>query len=457
MTKKPILQPFARLHTPLTRRGFLKWTGATGAAAALGSVLPTSWAQGEPVTLTYWHGWTGQWEEMVQFVVDSFHEQQDRIRIEPVVVPWDQFLTKLSAAIAAGNPPDIATLFGSTAIPTLARQGAILALDDISADNVTEAQAWFDPNVFALGQFEGKTYGLSYWAGGYALLYNKAHFAEAGLDPERGPTTIAELDEYAEALTVREGNTITRLGFLPSDLWLWGTVFGGSFYDPETGQVTANDPAIVRALSWMQSYPEKYGAREVAAFQAGLSSERAQNLDPFISGKYAMQIQGPWKLGDLKNFGQGIDYGVVPPPVPEAGMGVANWTWGDIQIIPQGAKDPAAAAEFVLFTGGVNDPEGYSQRVTWGKRPINVPVSSQVLDEPEFRAVVDAFPGFQTYIDALLNAERVGSPPVMAASSYYADRMTSMLEEIMLLSAEPQVALDALTADVQRQLQMMGG
>jgi multiple sugar transport system substrate-binding protein len=206
----------------------------------------------------------------------------------------------------------------------------------------------------------------------------------------------------------------------------------------------------------MQTYPEKYGAREIAAFQAGLSSERAQNLDPFISGKYSMQMNGPWKLGDLKNFGSDIQFGVVPPPVPEAGMPTANWTWGDIQIIPNGAKDPAAAAEFVLFTGGVNDPEGYVERVTWGDRPINVPVSQQVIDNPAFQEIVTAFPGFDVFVDALLSADIVGSPPVMAASAFYSDRMTAMLEKVLLLQQEPQAALDALTAEVQRQLETMG-
>jgi multiple sugar transport system substrate-binding protein len=190
-----------RLGSPISRRNFLKLSGAASAAAALGTLSPRGLAQ-EPVTLTYWHGWTGQWEEMVNFVVDMFHQKQDRIRIEPVVVAWDQFLAKLSAAIAAGNPPDIATLFGSTAIPTLARQGAILALEDIEGVDLAAAQAWFNPSVYQLGQFEDKTYGLSYWAGDNCLLYNKAHFEEVGLDPEKGPTTLAELDAFAEQLTV---------------------------------------------------------------------------------------------------------------------------------------------------------------------------------------------------------------------------------------------------------------
>ncbi len=85
--KRPAKQTLRPLETPLSRRTFLKLTGATGAAAALGSVVPNALAQSEPVTLTYWHGWTGQWEEMVEFVVDSFHASQDRIRVDPVVVP----------------------------------------------------------------------------------------------------------------------------------------------------------------------------------------------------------------------------------------------------------------------------------------------------------------------------------------------------------------------------------
>ena len=107
MSKNAATQTFLRhlnttlSSTTISRRTFLKLTGATGAAAALGSLTPVSFAQ-EPVTLTYWHGWTGEWEKMVQFVVDMFHEQQDRIRIEPVVVPQDQLLGQTECGDCCG-------------------------------------------------------------------------------------------------------------------------------------------------------------------------------------------------------------------------------------------------------------------------------------------------------------------------------------------------------------------
>ncbi|MGH2562308.1 MAG: ABC transporter substrate-binding protein [Thermomicrobiales bacterium] len=453
------LEKTAKHQSTFSRRHLLR--AAAGGAAGAGALATGARAaravsaiQGKEIKLTYWHGWTEQWEEMVQFVVDMFHEKQSRIRIEPKVVPWDQFIPKLTAAIASGNPPDLVTLFGSTAIPTLADQEAIVPINDLI--DLPATQSWVDPNVLKLGEYNGQLFGLSYWAGCYSLLYNKQHFVEAELDPEVGPATIADLDTLAERLTVRQDNgNIDRMGFLPNsgEFWLWGTVFGGDFYDEENQKVTANDPKLVEALTWYQAYAEKYDAKKVAAFNEGLASERAQNLDPFIAGKYAIQSQGPWKLGDIQKFAdEGLDYGVVPPPLAGPEGVPSNWTWGDIQIVPKGSKDPAAAAEFVQFTAGVGDPEGYAKRVVWGDRPINVPVSKSVLEVPSFQEVVKNYAGFQTFIDSLLGAERVGSPPVMPAAAFYNDRLTAMMDRVMLMEGAPQQALDALTEEVQKEL-----
>jgi len=431
-------------------------TGLAGLPlGAPSSVFAAAAVQAEPIELTYWHGWTEQWEEMVQSVVDMFHAKQDRIRIKPQVVAYDQFLTKLTAAIAAGNPPDVVTLFGSTAIPTLANEGAIIPLNGLEGVDMAGITEWMNPDILRLGEYQDNLYGLSYWAGCYSLIYNTKHFTEVGLDPEVGPTTIAELDSFADQLTQRQDNgNIERMGFLPSEgtFWLWGTVFGGKFFDYENLKVTADDPALVEALTWYQSYAEKYDPQKVAAFNEGLASERAAQQDPLLAGKFSIQAQGPWKLGDIKLFGEGFEYNVVAPPRVTEGDPLSNWTWGDIQVIPKGSKDPSAAAEFVQFTAGVNDPEGYAERVVWGDRPINIPVSASVLENPAFQDVVKNYPGFQEFLDSLLKAERVGSPPVMPAAAFYEDRLSSAVEQVMLLQTEPEAALDKVTTEVQREL-----
>ena len=160
---------------------------------------------------------------------------------------------------------------------TFANEEAIVALNDIEGYDDAAVQAWMDPNVYKLGQYGDKVYGLSYWAGAFAIMWNKANFTEAGLDPEVGPTTIAELDALADSLTVRDADgNISRLGFSSNDLWLWGTVFGGSFFDAAANKITANDPNIVEALTWMRTYPEKYDPQKVAEFQEGLLRARSE-------------------------------------------------------------------------------------------------------------------------------------------------------------------------------------
>jgi multiple sugar transport system substrate-binding protein len=263
-------------HRKISRRSFLRKSLLGTGALALYEIpfRRSAYAAKVPVILTYWHGWTAEWEKMVQFVVEMYHAKQDRVRINPVVVPWDQFIPKLTAAIAAGNPPDIVTLFSSSPIPTLAAQQAIIALDDIPGVDLASAQEWFDPRIFSLGQYKQKTYGLSYWAGDFCILFNKEHFAQAGLDPENAPKTVVELDSYAEKLTQRHsGGAIDRMGFLPNtdenQSWFWGTVFGGKFFDAASQKVTADDMNLVRTFEWFQSYAKKFGPREVAAFQSG--------------------------------------------------------------------------------------------------------------------------------------------------------------------------------------------
>ena len=71
-------------------------------------------------------------------------------------------------------------------------------------------------------------------------------FEEAGLDPDKPPTTIAELDEYAEKLTQSNDGKIDRLGFIPwidagDDSLLWGWVFGANFFDAETNTVQLDE------------------------------------------------------------------------------------------------------------------------------------------------------------------------------------------------------------------------
>lgn len=48
------------------------------------------------------------------------------------------------------------------------------------------------------GQKDGKQFALPFNADVSAFIYNKAHFRDAGLDPEKPPVTWKELQEYSK-------------------------------------------------------------------------------------------------------------------------------------------------------------------------------------------------------------------------------------------------------------------
>jgi multiple sugar transport system substrate-binding protein len=407
----------------------------------------------EPVNIIYWHSWTEQWEEMTQFVCDSFNEKFPDIHAEQVVIPGAERTTKFLSAVAAGNPPDMVTIYSAMGIPSFVEQDALIALEN--EQDIAEAKEWFHPAVLALGTYEGKIWGLSYWQQTACLGWNKKTFDEVGLDREKPPTSIAELDEMAAKLTKMEGDRIDRMGHMPNYYWLWASVWGGSFYDEANRKVTANDPKIVEMFEWMASYSEKYDVTKVQAFQEGLASERAGILDPFISGRIAIhEVGGPWKLGDFFKYAEeGFEYGIIPAPNPPGVTGVATYSYGDFTVVPKGTKHPDEAWQFVKYTGGLGGTlDDYFKVLTWGGRPINVPVTTQILDHEPFKELVADFPGFQEMIDMFLKGDRVGMPPMMPVGSFYADRLNAARDKVRLLDQTPQEAMDQVTEEVQKEL-----
>ena len=206
----------------ISRREFLKGVSVSGVGLALAACAPITVLQTAPeeagetgqeaaaveqIQLEYWHAWTEQWEEMTQFVVDTFNDKNPDISASQTVVPGQELQTKLLSSVAAGSPPDVITIYSAISIPSLVEQKALLPFDDFAVgDELKEAQDWFHPAVFDLGEYKGQTWGFSYWQQTSCLGWNKAAFEEVGLDPEKPPTTFEELDAMAEQLTQAEGS-----------------------------------------------------------------------------------------------------------------------------------------------------------------------------------------------------------------------------------------------------------
>ncbi|MEM1165326.1 MAG: ABC transporter substrate-binding protein [Planctomycetota bacterium] len=344
MTRDPIT---------LTRRGALGALVAGGVGFALfGPRGAPPEAEGKLV-LQYWEKWTSNEGAAMKAIVDAFNASQDEIYVNYFSMSGiDQ---KALIAIAGGRPPDIVGLWAFN-VPAYAEAGAIEPLDDMARQHGIERENYVD-SLWPLLTHNGRLFAMTSTCGTIAMFYNRELFREVGLDPDRPPRTIAELDEAGDRLTARDSSgSLTRIGFVHAEpgwwQWNWGYHFGGHLLDREANRCLASEPEHIAGLEWLDATAARLGgARAVDSFRSGFGTYySAQNS--FLTGQVAMIQQGPWMANVINDFRPDMDYGVAPFPVeeslydPDNPIGLVD---SDVLIIPKGAKDPEASMRFIAF------------------------------------------------------------------------------------------------------------
>lgn len=325
-----------------------RFTTLLAAGCLLLSVSGLSAADKERVVVKYWEKWTGFEADAMQKVVDDFNASQDRILVEYNSV--SQIDRRLMLATAGGVPPDIAGIFSAN-FPVYAENNALTPLDRLAREAGIKQDDYI-PVFWNLCHYRDHLWALPATPGTLALIYNKKLFREAGLDPEKPPRTIAELEAYNEKLIRRSASgRVEKIGHLPEEpgWWssLWGYWFGGKMVDGEN--ITATSPENLAAYRWVQSYPERFGADNLVGFRDGFGNF-ASPQNAFFTGRVAMVLQGPWIYNFIQNYAPAdFEWGVAPfPSVSEELPGV-TLVECDLLVIPAGARHPKEAFEFLTY------------------------------------------------------------------------------------------------------------
>lgn len=170
-----------------------------------------------------------------------------------------QFLT----SVASGNPPDAINI-DRALLSTYAARGALQpmtqCIEDLGIDMSKFRQAAVDQVTL-----NGEIYGIpDFWNNIYLMINTKA-FDDAGLTLEDASTTDWDhLAEVTEALTVMDGNNVTRIGFdpkLPEFFPLWVRANGGQLLSDDGRTAMLNSPEAVEALEYTVSLHDAAGGR----------------------------------------------------------------------------------------------------------------------------------------------------------------------------------------------------
>ena len=304
--------------------------------------------------ISYWEKWGSFERDACQAMVDDFNKSQTELFVH--YINTSEVNRKAMLAIIGNDPPDVVGLWANDVAP-FAEANALLPLDDFLEESAL-TRDHYTPNYLKLGEYDGKVYALPTTPSSVALFYNTEHFRRkakelraAGLDPDRPPSTIEELDRYADVLNeFNEDGTPKVMGFLPTEPgWFnssWGYYFGAGLYDAQTGRITADAPGNVEAFKWFKRYAEAYGRERLLRFRSGFGNfDSAHNA--FIEGKVSMEMQGVWFPNFIRRHRPHLEYGVAPFPSAEGVPAPRSLIDADVIAIPRGCKHPEAARKFL--------------------------------------------------------------------------------------------------------------
>jgi len=179
------LIPSTRLFRSLTRTGLL--------AATLGALALPAQAQTE---IQWWHSMGGALGEWVNDLVAEYNASQKDYKVVATFKgSYDQSMTAAIAAFRAGNAPNILQVFEVGTATMMASKGAIVPVAQVMKD----AGMKFDPAAYVpavAGYYtapNGQMLSLPFNSSTTIFYYNKDAFKAAGIDPEKAPSTWAEV------------------------------------------------------------------------------------------------------------------------------------------------------------------------------------------------------------------------------------------------------------------------
>lgn len=167
-------------------------------------------AEGEARTIEFWHTSGGDIGKALEANVNAFNESQSEIFCNATFQgDYDSALTKIKAAVPAGEGPDVFQMF-EMATAYLADVDWIIPFQEmLDADpfmELSELNAMLTNYYTVDGQFLCLPFNPS----SPIMYYNKTAFDAAGITEI--PTTFAEIEAIAEQLTSVEGNPQYAMG-----------------------------------------------------------------------------------------------------------------------------------------------------------------------------------------------------------------------------------------------------
>jgi multiple sugar transport system substrate-binding protein len=320
---------------------------ATLAAAGLLIAVPPSEAQNKVVRI-----WQTETEPQSLAVLNQIAADFEKVRPDVSVkiegLAWGDLEKKLTAALAAGAPPE-ASHGQPITCASFAAKGLLRPLDDLveslGKDNLIDG-------FRNLCRHEGRYYGVGHSAAASVFVYRKDLLAQKGL---KVPRTWDELIQVAEALKEVKDGQVARWGLTLSGQPLFVNIQvgeflkgnGGRLFDGE-GRPTLTEKPVIELLDFYKKLnrvlpPGWTGHSYLDTFATLANGKAAMQYQAYGRGTGYIEKYAPKEIADPEHFAT-TDKVVGPSgKAPAAQLDSEPW------MVFKDAKGAAEAVDFLKF------------------------------------------------------------------------------------------------------------
>jgi len=356
-------------------------------------------------TVKLWHTYVGKLKQALDTLAAQYNASQSKVKVEPEVqgTDYSQLLRKVQAGIPTKQLPAI-TIGEDIDTQFMADSNVVVpATACLNADPEARKQVQdIIPAVRSSYTLKGIQYPASMNVSTIVLYYNKDHFRAAGLDPEKPPTTLAEVQEYARK--IKAAGASEKPFVMKMDPWFvehWVSGAKELLVNNDNGRsklptkalleskaskasvdwlATMNTEGLLNAVPGTEGQYNHYLAMASGKSSMLLETSAAiTTIDGVLSGTFdpadiGPNVDLPAGLKVSLDLGVGLNPGLTAPGRGQIGGGA----W---YITNTGSKEVQSAAwDFVKYFNTTQS------QVTWTISGSYLPILESVKTNPELQA-----------------------------------------------------------------------
>lgn len=426
-------------------------------------------AQG-PVEVVVWHTAGQKTLDTMNELVDQYNKAQSKVkvRLENQGTTYDEIQQKFNAAVADKKLPAV-LMVDDTFTQSMADSGVILpAQSCIEADKYDMSD--FRQVAKDYYSIDGVLWPSSVNIGNILLFYNVNHFIKAGLDPNKPPTTLAEMREYAQKIKdagVNDRPVVHAMSPWKTEFWLTGSKSpvvnndnGRGTASTDAGALSGN-PQALELFQWFKSMSDD-GLMEPISDSPGQinqflamaqqkssmlieSSSAATSVEAFLGGNLDTSSVGidPSAVTDLSglNFRAGVLPGLTAETTGKTQMGGSAW-----YITNTTAPEVQAAAwDFMKF---MNSSDAQAKMLTGGSfLPYRTSVD-QLPEVQKFYSTGLSGPWLKLASDQVSEIDPRFPGPLIGPYDEVRRALREWQDKLVFSGATPQEALDGANAQI---------